>query len=1106
MGAAPVRKVSARELLDLRERAWSRRLRGSSLVAEADVRDSQSAQVASVLGRVYAKWVAERRPPERFFLRWPACVAVAVTGVAAHGYRQGTFWPELWKAVQYQGLPEDQAVWGRGFAAAADSLGLPTFPDMPMPYIGPILMHTGIPTYCLEDYFRLILQRRAQDRGLDGEGFLAWATASGRETRLSELDMPARRFLQHGTEFALDFVERSFDLLDRLREPAPDLDGVGLPPRVLERARQLAAEGRLDLETAPRGSAAGRVRAERPRIALDPFGRGVEVVLPAVGDTPDGIARWSVTADGVTSTVQSRAQWVGLSEAAPATTFSLLRPVRTVVVGLAGWEHRTELPVVDPAAPLLVFAEDGRRLPAGLPLPPDVVWVVYPEAQELTADGPPVVTVEGQLPLGWDGWRLRQISLEGVRSLELAGLPASRRLVRGYSRPRIVTGDPVAGVATPYGSAVYPRAPEVWLPGEAGADTTWVVEVRPSGSEAAVTETCTVSEPGSVTGLWDALPRPLLGSFDLVVRGPLGRGVKRTVFVAEGFGVRFTPQVRVFGTAGLADGRAELSAAVGARANPRTLSFDSDHLASVAEYRTAEHSEALVITPPHVQVLHERGSDTPGWRAGPLRIDSAVFTDEPGALLVRIPEAGSLPPLRVVVGGHLVQDVPPGGRSQEGTARYDLVRLADTVNEHQRADLLLEVGKEVVRLASVRPRRFADRAERDGGDVRLVGVVPVEGLTAGVYLARAPWREPLVVPVEEDGRIPLLPEFADAGPLLVHLQLDDPWVPAEWPRWPDHHLEVGGEGHLRSGGGVDAEEAALSRFLAEEGDFPAEIDDLGRVWTLVELAPRLRLASEVQRFLMACARPLQRRPQEALAALVKLGFEPDRLLACVISSGLAAVAVPDLEQARAARKMWAVAPVAAVLAGDLADGDCLAAAERQCGECLTEIAETGVDPHAAVGRFGREAERLAHLSTEQLEGIWRAADVVPRALLDADTRLSAARRLFDVRNESALREIKQVTGHAVKTARALLGEPQLLRQVEQRVHPEDRGGWYALPAASAALALLARLAARGDVRCRAAEQLLRADWARLAAVAPDLVTVDLIVAELLVGAAKRGTP
>ncbi|MBY8853554.1 hypothetical protein K7G98_37120, partial [Saccharothrix sp. MB29] len=62
--------------------------------------------------------------------------------------------------------------------------------------------------------------------------------------------------------------------------------------------------------------------------------------------------------------------------------------------------------------------------------------------------------------------------------------------------------------------------------------------------------------------MWDDLPRPVLGSFDITVRGPLGRGANRTLFVAEGLESRFQPGVRLFEGRGLERGRAELIAPV----------------------------------------------------------------------------------------------------------------------------------------------------------------------------------------------------------------------------------------------------------------------------------------------------------------------------------------------------------------------------------------------------------------------------------------------------------------------------------------------------------------------------------------------------------------
>ncbi|MBX6383125.1 MAG: hypothetical protein IRZ07_09150 [Microbispora sp.] len=1063
-------------------------------MAEIDVKDAHSEQVASVLGRAYEKWVGRGRKPELFFLRWPACVAVAMTGVAARDLKQGTFWPELWKAVRYRGLPEEQTIWGRGFVAAIDALGMPTFPGMPMAYVGPILMHAGIPVCCLEGYLTLLLRRRSQDRGLDAEDFISWATAPGVETRLYDVHMPVRRFLQHGTEYALDFVERSFELLDRLRDPAAELDGVGLPPRVLERARYLASEGRLDL-TASRSSSTSRTRVERPRIALDPFGGGIEVVLPPVGDTPDGTARWNVTADGVTTTVRSQAMWVGVAEA-PSTTHSLLRPVRTVVVAMDGWPYQTELQVVDPAAPMLVFGEDGRRLPATAPLPPDTVWVAHPADHELLADGPLQVVIEGQLPLGWEGWRLRKVSLRGVRSLSLDKAPAARRTVRGHTHARISTGDPVAGVTTPYGSPVFSQLPEIWLPGNAGAEATWQAEVRRSGADTAlVTKSCRCSEPMTVSDLWDALPRPLVGAFDIVVRGPLGRGVSRSVFIAEGLGAVFTPRVRLFGPAGLAEGRTELWAPVGARVEPRVTRFSSGELASIVEYRTETESEPLVVTPPHVQVMHDRLGEAPAWRAGPLRIPTDAFAEEPGTLLVRIPGVKQMPPLQVMAGGQVVQDVPASGSAQAGTARYDLVKIKDTVEDKQQAELLVETDGRLVRVASVRPRRLATAAKVEGNHIRLLECVLVDGLTAGVYAARAPWRDPAIVPVGEGGTVPLPHDLCSCGPLLVKLQVEDPWVPVEWPRWPDAHLFASADGFLVS---EDPEEVALSRYLAGEGNFPDDVRDLSRIWTLIDLADRLRVSTEVRRFVQECSRPILRRPANALTALVKLGLEPDRLLHAMIASGMAAVAVPQLDAAVVA-KMWATTPAVAVLAGDLGDEDCLAAAERQCGEALLQIRSTGTDPSPGAGRFGAETALLAEMRPQQLDGLLRAAHIVPKALLDADTRAAGALQLFKARHEPAAKECGRVATHVVKTAERLLRRPELLRQVIQRKNPQNRAGWYSLPAASAAFALIARLAASGDDACRAAEQMFRNDWARLASVAPDLVTIDLVLAELLVG-------
>ena len=239
-------------------RPWSRR--SISVPSHTD-------QVATVLGRLYAELRDPRTEGESFLLQWPACLAAAMAGVAATEYHGGTYWPQLWETADFHGTSQDQGIWGRAFNRAIDRLGMATFPDLPLHFVGPILMHAGMPTYCLGDYFRLLLSRRRLDPGLDAESFLAWATAPGRDLRLAELHVPARRFLTQGGDYALDVVDRCLDLLDRLADPDPDLDGVRLPVRIVEAARQEVAAQGLDR---PRRGEARRRRADRPRARGSP--------------------------------------------------------------------------------------------------------------------------------------------------------------------------------------------------------------------------------------------------------------------------------------------------------------------------------------------------------------------------------------------------------------------------------------------------------------------------------------------------------------------------------------------------------------------------------------------------------------------------------------------------------------------------------------------------------------------------------------------------------------------------------------------------------------------------------------------------------------------
>ncbi len=858
----------------------------------------------------------------------------------------------------------------------------------------PILPDADIPAFDLGRFFRLLLSRRRLDPGMDAESFLAWATAPGRRLRLAELDVSCRQVLNGGGDQALDLVDRCLDLLDRLTERDPDLRAVRLPARFADAARQ---------ETGARSRA--RLAARRtepappcPRIALvlntpnvpnnpnnpndpnipnDPDGPGVRVILPPVVEAPDGVATWRVTADGVPVTIRSRA-------GTPQTAHPLTRPVRAVHVSRAGRDHVTELDVVSPSDPILFFSSDGRRLPARLPLPPDRLWILRPADRELIVAGELRTITE--VPSGWEGWHLELASVEEVSSLLLPGGPA--HAVQRYPRPRLLLAEPLPGVTTPHGAPVYPEPPQLWLPDA----VRWHVGIRPAaGGPSLVSRE--IHQPGPAD-IWDGVPRPILGAFDITARGPLGRSMRRTIFVAE--------------DAALDPAPSELA--------PSELA-PSD-LAPSARARVAELRAGTVAAP-------------------------------------------------VIV-------TPPRPRS-----RSDVVQ----------------------------PRPLASGAEVSSGQLTIRDRAAVDGLAAALYLARAPWRAPVIVPVPSDGVVKLPPEVREAGPLRVLLGVEDPWTVTNWPDWPGRDsFGCAAPGIPAS---ADLEEDALSRFLGGQRDLPVRPRRADRLWRLLYLAGDLIAAGAPADLRERCSAVLGRQPGLALTGLLDSGLDSAACLVGLISTGLATARPVMMDDMRAAERLWHTVPAAAavlctrLLAGPAyPDEDPAAvvveAALAQCGPTLDALLRGGDDPCVQV--FSADPFKQADLfeGADLLEAKWPAAVVVPQPLLDADTRAVAARQLFDAWSTPELTRAAQDATSVVRSAERLVAATPYRRAAAQIAARR-----LALPAMSASLALVARIAARGDEACRSFERTWRGCWTDLARRAPDLTGIDLVLAEAHIAAAER---
>jgi hypothetical protein len=427
---------------------------------------------------------------------------------------------------------------------------------------------------------------------------------------------------------------------------------------------------------------------------------------PADGDQPTGdqpLPRRILDAAGAVA-----AEFAG----GPARTGVLrLEPFGRGVLVADGRDQtwRSALPH-EVAEPLLVFDEDGGQ--AGPVLPAEPVWVVHPAGLELCSDVPPRVMVTSRLPLTWRGWRMAQLDLRGVSWLELGipdGTARRRHRVRGRVKPRLAVGPPVPGVSTAAAAPVHPRLPTVLLPDGAGR---WRIEARRANTVlAAVTTTAADWRPDQ---LWRQVSRPVLGTVTVTVTpadrpvSGSGVGLRRSVTVAEGLGVAYSPAARLTSERGLEPAEAVLTTPPGMTVSPLAALIPAESVTIGMTCVAGGIVVPLRVRPPHLRmrIEPEPGSDgkpTAWHHLGPLAISGSDLR-RGGALRLDLPGLAWDTPLEVIVREQVVQVLQP---TRQG--RYPLRRMLDTVNSHREVSLRITAGGRTAVVAHV--RGTADRAD-----------------------------------------------------------------------------------------------------------------------------------------------------------------------------------------------------------------------------------------------------------------------------------------------------------------------------------------------------------------------------------------------------------
>lgn len=1081
---------------------------------------------------------------EQMLDSWPASLAVTIGLHAQVAYVHGGFWHNF---AHQTNLPENE--WRqmepyvkRVFRRAVRGHNLPWIEGQGgLEYISNVALHSGIPDYCLEDWFRM-LEQAAGHAGWGSSAILEWCRAALGRPVLGYVDNPVKYITQHGDQFVLDLADRSVEVLRLARSmarqqvDAEQFAQFGLPHRFAA-----AAIDWVEKQPRPRAHGTGSTAergASQPAIEIHPWRQEVVVVLPSVMDPPQGFI-WSIQQDEGVAVLVQPMELIGGSRIASAAAEALVaQPVRLIEVqaGVRGHvvgdsTNRTLIRLVDPEEPLLAFDENGRLIDRTSQLPAKPVWLLaqsgnsstHPSTLEdasIEIDGDARLLDIAESPLGWGDWNLLRVDLSDARSVRLAA--GSVRQV-AQRRSAVIEVGPVEAAVLVGNTPVCTQRPRVLLPPD--FDGEWRIVASASGhtepySTMVVDTSMDQGRARKTRSIdpFEGVDGPVIGTFDVRVRGPLGRGARTTVTVVEGLRYASDSRLRLFTKAGLSACTAHLelsgiglspaarsrTGSVVTSATGVTLTFlDQDlEIPVLATLETGIQIE-LTCRPEALAVAQGGPGIIPKWTYRPIRINSDDLAT--ADLRLRIPSQHN-PELGLMTGGRFLQSIAPN-RTGSRSVNYPLAQLTEAVRKAGSASIELSAGRNSLHLATIAPARSHDTAASEmtpSGPVITLDGFRGGDLEAFVWACGAPWMGPISASPDSDGRISLPSDWSGLEPFVLCLRVRDDWDPEPapdipeplrdtlvWPAKPDARRRIEESGAIGPG-----RVAAL---------------DAQRLWSIIRfkdcLAPFAFPGSQALypgQVVQSVRRALLLAPDSlaALALATPSTAEAAGLLSLArMETAAACWPAGEDEQHVLTRNPLALAlglSDAAIAGVDVVDR-WLILASQLFGDDYEQILTTGVDKNASAGRFDAESDMLDRMPVDQFTEIIRRVNLLPRALLDIDSRTSAALEAFEHRHKYPQNGplAIQARGLTPDVERELLegAMDESLVALRARLYPHQPTKWRGLSGASLAWALAARHAAHGELQFLGVIARYPA-WSEIPFRMRKLAAIDLVLAEV----------
>lgn len=1042
---------------------------------------------------------------------YPFTFLAFMVGHGVYNYAQGNFWGNLAVA----GIDKTA---GPIFLKTVRDLHLEPFDDLveqdnASRFVTPMLAHGGIPKYCLDDFFNVVIKDMQRVGASADELLTSWRT---RKSAFFQVDKPVGRFLLHGGDLAVDLLDRCIAAIEHIREHGrlPTPDEAGLPPYIL-----VALDGHREDIRSSTPKLRRHKAMEQPVLVLDPFAPfGPEMQVPPVRSEMASTWRlWS--ANGV--------------DELPASTFETraitARPARSWTLQLTRHgdsDLEWSFEGFDDSPAIFFDTNTGALLPSGRSIRAGSVWVLSPAESSISAlgtTGPTearVVEECADLSGSWTGFSARRVDLADVQQLVVSHESRSvRRNVQPESAQPNLLDEPIRGVRSDSGMPVFPRVPRLQLPTIEGMPVgQWKVRLTEAGQVHHL-----VPDEDLVVDLLPLLGRSVVPSATLTARGPLGVDFKTQFVVAAGLTLTVPDRLILPGDrhAPITIGGPGLSV----DGAPEGDLVELDATANRTECRVEGSDGALSLTVDLPRLV---------WAPVNVAAGSLEYTDHVlplsteevadgtvQALAIRTGRFDLDVDLRLVIDGNEVQSSPPARTAGvEGRRVFGLAQFISTLRQHHGSivDIVLRAGQRPVTVARLRPPVGASAIScvgRQIGDDMHVTVGFESDTEAKHRVARfwplfRPWDPPTPIQIPDDANeVTALVSATDlpAGTYLLEIEVDDGWTTAARPpatapnvcvvglgdldhRWPNptnlpaiEILErILATGHI--GRRLEPEELDEIAVAALESSIPYVVEPEPGLNPPRGAEVALRLLSSERSRLVRAVNDVSARLSLSPTARVRLAIELlDRLDEAEVAT--------DLDD-ESMRMLWATAPVLAARLDLCASTDPQATSRVE--EALEWTPNDGTDCLFA----GEPVDQLlAGRPPELLATLRDAIDLMPKSILDRDT-LVAANFEWLIAAKQEENEVKQIFRHW--RFDQLLPEnptPEMERHLAQRQAPRGTETWASFPKHTLAAALSLIKTANRDAR----DFLWRA-----AEVAPKLVARDLVLAVVLNAISEKEAP